>query len=106
MLCCALWGGNSVAVKFAISPEGLPAFGCAAMRFVLCLPILLFTVFARGAKLEFKREDAWLYLTHGLITAVQIGSYNWGTSHSEAGRSSVFINVHPLVVAPMAWLLL
>jgi len=40
------------------------------------------------------------------LTVVQIGTFNWGTSHSEAGRSSVFINIHPLVVAPLAWVVL
>ncbi len=32
------------------------------------------------------------------LTAIQIGTFNWGTSHSEAGRSSIFINIHTLVV--------
>jgi drug/metabolite transporter (DMT)-like permease len=56
--------------------------------------------------IKLRRGDLGLYLVHGLITALQIGTYNWGTSHSEAGRSSLFINVHPLVVAPLAWLIL
>ena len=106
LFCCLLWGGNSVAVKYAISDDGLPALGCATLRFLLCLPILAFVCVKIGGGVKLRKQDAWLYLLHGLITAVQIGSYNWGTSQSEAGRSSVFINVHPLVVAPMAWLLL
>src|SRR5262249_37532553 len=52
------------------------------------------------------RECWWLVLIHAVLTVVQIGTFNWGTSHSEAGRSSVFINIHPLVVAPLAWVLL
>ena len=44
-----------------------------------------------------------LVLLHGALTAIQIGTFNWGTSLSEAGRSSVFINLHSLVVAPLAW---
>ena len=43
---------------------------------------------------------------HAVLTAVQITMFNWGVNLSEAGRSSVFINIHPLVVAPLAWLLL
>ena len=38
MLCCALWGGNAVAVKFAV-PD-FPPFGCAALRFVIALPLV------------------------------------------------------------------
>jgi drug/metabolite transporter (DMT)-like permease len=106
VLCCALWGGNAVATKYAISPEGLPAFGCATIRFLISLPIVLLVCLRQGKELRFQFRDGWIYLVHGLITALQIGSYNWGTSQSEAGRSSVFINVHPLVVAPLAWLVL
>ncbi|MDX2036332.1 MAG: DMT family transporter [Isosphaeraceae bacterium] len=106
VLCCALWGGNSVAVKAAISDEGLPALGCATMRFVISLPIVYAFCLRKEGSIKLRRRDLGLYLFHGLITAIQIGTYNWGTSRSEAGRSSVFINIHPLVVAPLAWWLL
>ena len=36
--CCVLWGGNAVAVKFA-TPD-LPPLGCAAIRFVIGLPVV------------------------------------------------------------------
>ena len=106
VICCALWGGNAVATKYAISPDGLPAFGCAGLRFLICLPIVAWVCRRSPTGLRFRRRDAWLYLAHGFITALQIGTYNWGTSYSEAGRSSVFINIHPLVVAPLAWIFL
>jgi drug/metabolite transporter (DMT)-like permease len=104
VFCCFLWGGNAVAVKFAI--PGLPPFGCAAIRFLLALPLL--ALICRGAGQAFwVRRSLWGLLgLHAALTAIQIGTFNWGTSHSEAGRSSVFINIHPLVVAPLAWLLL
>ena len=38
IVCCAFWGGNAVAVKFA-TPD-LPPFGVAGFRFLLSLPIL------------------------------------------------------------------
>jgi drug/metabolite transporter (DMT)-like permease len=41
-------------------------------------------------------------LVHALFTVVQIGTFNLGTSFSRAGRASVLINIHPLVVAPLA----
>lgn len=104
VVCCLLWGGNAVAVKYAI-PD-LPAFGCAAIRFAISLPVLAVVCRASGEKLGVRRSLWWLVLVHGAFSAIQIGTFNWGTSHSEAGRSSVFINVHPLVVAPLAWMML
>ncbi len=102
--CCLLWGGNAVAVKYAV-PD-FPPLGCAAIRFVIGLPIVAMVVRSSGASFRVRRPLWGLLLFHGIVTALQIGTYNWGTSHSEAGRSSVFINIHPLVVAPLAWLVL
>ena len=104
IVCCAFWGGNAVAVKFA-SPD-LPPFGIAAFRFLLSLPVLAMVCRMVGQPLRVRRELWGLVLGHGLITAAQIGTFNWGTTHSAAGRASIFINVHPLIVAPLAWLVL
>ncbi len=100
VVCCALWGGNAVAVKFSI-PD-LPPFGCAAIRFLIALPILGVACWRIGPRPVIARRLWGLVVLHALMTAIQIGTFNWGTSHSEAGRSSVFINVHPLIVAPLA----
>jgi drug/metabolite transporter (DMT)-like permease len=105
-LCCLLWGGNAVAVKYAISDAGLPPVGGAGLRFLISLPVVALICRRAGATWRVDRRFWWLLGVHGILTAVQIGSFNWGTSRSEAGRSSVFINIHPLVVAPLAWLLL
>lgn len=104
ILCCLLWGGNAVAVKVAI-PD-LPPIGCAAIRFALSLPVIVILCRTLGQSFRVPRELWWLVVIHAVLTVVQIGTFNWGTSHSEAGRSSVFINIHPLVVAPLAWVLL
>jgi drug/metabolite transporter (DMT)-like permease len=104
VLCCALWGGNAVAVKASV-PD-IPAFGCAALRFLISLPIVAVVCRKAGQSLWVRRELWWLLGVHALLTVLQIGTFNWGTSHSLAGRSSVFINVHPLVVAPLAWMFL
>ncbi len=104
--CCALWGGNAVAAKYTISDGTLPPIGGAGFRFLISLPVVALACRQLGASWRVERRHWWLLGVHGLLTAVQIGTFNWGTSHSEAGRSSVFINIHPLVVAPLAWLLL
>jgi drug/metabolite transporter (DMT)-like permease len=102
ILCCALWGGNTVAVKAAV--PALPAFGCAGFRFLLSLPIVAAICWRAGQGLWVSRSLFGLLTLHALMTVLQIGTFNWGTSHSLAGRSSVFINIHPLVVAPLAWI--
>ena len=105
-LCCALWGGNGVAVKYAVAAGHLPPLGSAGLRFLLGLPVIALACFKLGASLRVDRRLWWLVAVHGLLAAAQIGAFNWGTSRSEAGRSSVFVNVHPFLVAPLAWLLL
>ncbi len=104
VVCCAFWGGNAVAVKYAV-PD-LPPLGCAAVRFAIGLPVLALVCWSSGQAMTVRRPLLGLLFLHGLLTAAQIGTFNWGASHSEAGRSSVFINIHPLVVAPMAWVFL
>lgn len=104
VLCCALWGGNAVAVKATV--PAIPALGCAGLRFVLSMPILAIVCRVIGQPIVIDRRQGRLVLLHAIITVAQIGTFNWGTSHSLAGRSSILINVHPLVVAPLAWLLL
>ncbi|RUL85383.1 DMT family transporter [Tautonia sociabilis] len=104
VLCCALWGGNAVAVKFAV-PD-IPPFGCAALRFLLALPMVALVCRASGQPMWVGRNHFGLIVAHAMISVLQIGTFNWGTSLSLAGRSSVFINVHPLVVAPLSWIVL
>ena len=105
-VCCFLWGGNAVAAKYTIGEGALPPIGGAGLRFLLSLPVVALACRSLGASWRVERRLWWLLGIHGVLAAVQIGSFNWGTSLSEAGRSSVFINIHPLVVAPLAWLLL
>ena len=102
ILCCALWGGNAVAVKYSV--PALPAFGCAAVRFAISLPVIAAACRGAGQPLWVPRRLWGLLGLHAALTVVQIGTFNLGTSMGLAGRSSVFINVHPLVVAPLAWL--
>lgn len=105
-LCCVFWGGNAVAAKLTVSASNLPPLGSAGFRFLLSLPVIAWVGHRVGASARVAPRHWWLVAAHGALAAVQIGGFNWGTSLSEAGRSSVFINIHPLIVAPLAWLLL
>ncbi len=104
LTCCALWGGNAVAVKFAV--PAYPPFACAALRFLIGLPLLVLACRLLRKPMAVPRRDWWLLGVHALFLVAQIGTFNWGTSQSLAGRASVFINVHPLVIAPLSWALL
>jgi drug/metabolite transporter (DMT)-like permease len=104
VLCCALWGGNAVAVKLTV-PD-IPAFGCAGLRFLIALPLIALVCRQLRQPVRIPKPHWGLVLAHALLTVIQIGTFNWGTSHSLAGRSSILINVHPLVVAPLAWMVL
>ena len=104
VFCCFLWGSNAVAAKYAM-PD-LPPIGAGAIRFALGLPVVALVCRSGGQALWVRRDLLGLLLVNGLFSAVQISTFNWGTNHSEAGRSSVFINIHPLVVAPLAWFFL
>ena len=102
VLCCALWGGNSVAVKFTVSQ--IPPIGCAGIRFFLSLGLIAFWCRIEGTSLRLTREQFIPVVNNAWLLFVQMAAFNWGTLHTHAGRSSVFINVHPFVVAPLAWL--
>jgi drug/metabolite transporter (DMT)-like permease len=101
VICCALWGGNAVATKYCIADGALPPVGGSALRFAISLPVVALVCLQGRARLwpDFRISGSgWLLLLNGVLTAVQIGTFNWGTSQSEAGRSSIFINMHSLVV--------
>lgn len=102
--CCALWGANAVAIKFA-TPD-LPPIGVAGFRFLFALPVVAMACRWFGQPLWPSPRLGLLLAMHTGLTVAQIGAFHWGTSHSQAGRASIFINVHPLVVAPLSWILL
>ncbi len=102
VLCCALWGGNSVAVKFTV-PQ-IPPIGCAGLRFLASLPLIAIWSRIDRTSLRLTRDQLWPITLNALLLFVQMAAFNWGTAFTHASRSSVFINIHPFVVAPIAWL--
>src|SRR5436305_14937327 len=78
-LCCFLWGGNAVAVKYAISDIGLPPIGGAGVRFLISLPVVGLICLRSGIAWKVERRHWWLLAAHGVLTAVQIGAFNWVT---------------------------
>ncbi len=104
VLCCALWGGNSVAVKFTV--EHIPPIGCAGLRFLISLVVIVFWCRVDGTALRLERSHVMPAVWNALLLFLQMATFNWGTQQTHAGRASVFINIHPFLVAPVAWLVL
>jgi drug/metabolite transporter (DMT)-like permease len=100
--CCAFWGANTVAVKFTVLH--IPPVGCAGLRFLGSLAVIAAWCRLDGTSLRFQWRDFWPLAVNAVLTFFQMAAFNWGTAHTHAGRSSVFLNVHPFVVAPLALL--
>jgi drug/metabolite transporter (DMT)-like permease len=104
ILCCALWGGNTVAVKFAV--VDVPPLACAGIRFLFALPFVVASGWWEGTSFRLHRAYLGPILFNGLFLFAQIATFNQGTSMTLASRASVLINAHPFVVAPLAWVFL
>jgi drug/metabolite transporter (DMT)-like permease len=104
LVCAVLWGGNAVALKVTTAVIGPVA--CAGWRFTLSLPIVALFAWFEGISLRPQRQAMVPILINALFLLVQIATFNIGTSLTEAGRASVLINIHPFVVAPLAWFFL
>ena len=99
-----LWGGNNIAIKFALM--GFPPFALAAIRFVLGAAFILIWVYVSRVPLRMESgERQGLFLLAFLFT-VQIYLMNAGIHHTLAGRSTIFISTHPFFIALFAHILL
>lgn len=104
LLCSAFWAGNTIAIKICV--PAIPAFACAGLRFFLVLPFIWAVCRFSGQPLRTPRGWLAALLCSAFLNFLQIGTFTLGTSLTHAGRASVLINVHPLVVVPLScWLL-
>lgn len=103
-LMAMLWGGNTIAIKFALS--GIPPFALAGVRFLIGSLIVLAWVYLERVPLKMaSREKGSLILLAFLFTA-QIGLLNAGVHHTLAGRSTILISTHPFFIGVFAHILL
>jgi drug/metabolite transporter (DMT)-like permease len=104
LLCCVLWGGNSVAVKLA--QDAFAPLEMAALRFGLGAIGLGAWALVRRIPLTLSPRHAALLLANGLMLFAQIGLFNLGTVWSTSIHSVILINVFPFFTAVFAhwWL--
>lgn len=92
-LICAVWGGNTPAIKIAL--EGLPPLALAGLRFILgALTVLLWVLVAR-IPLKPNREERKLLLYLTALFVLQIYLLHSGTGFTLAAHSGVFVSTAP-----------
>ena len=102
LLTSILWGGNSVAIKIALS--GIPPLALAGARFLLGgVVVFCWTMVLRIPLRLSGPERRWLLLLV-LLFLVQIYLLNTGTLYTSAGRSTVLISTYPFFTALFAHL--
>jgi drug/metabolite transporter (DMT)-like permease len=96
LLTVALWGGTSVAVKFAA--DALPPIAIAAMRFGLAAVAVGLWSRITSRPLGLGRRDWLPTAIVGVLLFVQIGLFNIGLVWSNASHGTVLINVYVFFV--------
>lgn len=97
LLCAMLWGGNSVAVKFALA--AFPPFFMAAARFILAACATACWCGANRLSVQLTGAQVPIALVNGLFLFAQIGTFTVGTEMSSSIHSIILINSYPFFTA-------
>lgn len=100
LVCCALWGGTTVAIRYSV--DDLPPVGTAGLRFTLGFMFLYLWCRWESAPLRIVPGQGRPIVAAGLLLFVQISLLHVGTQLTTASHAAVFINVHPIFVALFA----
>ena len=95
----ALWGANSVAVKF--STVDIPAIATALVRFSIASVFMLFWCRWEGVGLSLKRSQFPTALISGALLFAQIGTFHLGVAHSSSSHATLFVNTYIFWVAAL-----
>ena len=102
LLTSSLWGGNSVAIKIALS--GIPPLALAGARFLLGGLVVLCWSMALRIPLRLSGPERRGLLFLVLLFLVQIYLLNTGTLYTSAGRSTILISTYPFFTSLFAHL--
>jgi drug/metabolite transporter (DMT)-like permease len=100
LLCCVLWGGTTIAIRFSV--DDLPPIGLAGLRFLLGATFMLAWCWWEGRSLRVERHQRVPILVTGVILFAQISLFNIGMQRTNAAHGSIFINSYPVFVAILA----
>ncbi len=99
VLMSALWGANSVAVKF--STVDIPAIATALVRFLLASVFMLFWCRWEGVGLSLKRTQFTPVVIAGLLLFAQISTFHLGVALSNSSHATLFVNTYVFWVAAL-----
>jgi drug/metabolite transporter (DMT)-like permease len=97
---CALFGANTVAIKYSFS--GLGAFTTAAIRFSVATLILFCWAKLTRKSLVVKKEQWHHIAVLSVGFFIQISLFNLGLNKSQASRAILLINLLPFLVLFLA----
>ncbi len=100
LLVAILWGGNSVAIKMALS--GFPPLAVASIRFFLGGFTVWVWARISGVSLKMEPGEKKPLLGLALLFLCQIYLLNSGTYYSMASRSTVVMAAHPFFTVTFA----
>lgn len=96
-----LWGGSSVAAKYALGSFG--PFTVGALRFLPAGMLLLWLSRAERRRTPYRHDDWPAFLFMGLVgTALTYGIFNSGLNQTTATDSSLLFACEPLLLALFA----
>lgn len=95
-----LWALNSVVVKIAI--KDIPPFYAAFLRFAPALPFVGMFAYWRAGSIRITLGEFRHIFFLGLLMAAQILAFNYGSSFTTGGRTTLFIFTYPLIVPLIA----
>lgn len=102
VLCAALWGANSVAVK--VAQQSFPPWMMAGIRFGTSALLIGSWARLNGYSLGLTKAQVLMALVNGLLLYLQIGGFTVGTTQSTSLHSVLLINVYPFMTALIGWL--
>ncbi|WP_417847976.1 DMT family transporter [Thalassoglobus sp.] len=97
LLSVVLWGGTAVANQYAI--DVYPPFFVGGIRFGLAAIFMVVWCSIAGTPIFLSGRQLWVAFILGALMSVQISTFNYGTSISNASHATVLVNSYVFWVA-------
>jgi drug/metabolite transporter (DMT)-like permease len=97
---CALWGANTVAIKFSL--EGFGPFTAAAVRFGLSLVLLWVWAAATGRPLRPAARSVRPLVVNAILFAVQLALVYVAFTYTSASHGALITNLQPFMLLFLA----